>query len=195
MLRWSSRGALHSMVSSFSTTIRLPESAGKPRRVSSISTKRIGSGVSTVSISPGAFVVDERRLRRVLQRVSDDLGYLRERARQDREAIRKDVDRLAALKYHFVTAIEGCLDAAQHLCASEGWGPPSSNADALRILGRHGVLPQDLAESLAHAVGFRNVLVHGYADVDDDRVVAQLDRVSELEAFVQSVSRWLGDGA
>jgi len=137
-------------------------------------------------------LVDERRVRRLLQRVSEDLAYLRARSLEDRTAIRADADRLAALKYRFVTAIEGCLNVAQHLCASEGWGPPATNAEALRILGRHGVLDAALADSLARAVGFRNVLVHGYVDADDDRVVAQLDRVGELDAFVAAVSRWIG---
>lgn len=139
-------------------------------------------------------MVDERRVRRLLQHVSQDLAYLRERAASDRAAIRGDVDRLAALKYVFVTAIEGCLDVAQHLCASEGWGPPATNAQALRLLGEHGVIPRELGEQLARAVGFRNVLVHGYAAVDDDRVVAQLDRVGDIEAFVASVSRWADRG-
>ena len=138
-------------------------------------------------------MVDERRIRRLLQRISEDLTYLRARAVSDRSAIRSDPDRLAALKYVFVTAIEGCLDVAQHLCASEGWGPPASNADALRLLGRHGVLALELAESLARAVGFRNLLVHGYVDVDDDVVVGQLDRVGDLERFVANVSAWAGD--
>jgi uncharacterized protein YutE (UPF0331/DUF86 family) len=137
-------------------------------------------------------VVDERRVRRLLQRISEDLTYLGARAAADRAAIRGDVDRLAALKYVFVTAIEGCLDVAQHLCASEGWGPPATNAEALRLLGRHGVIPPELGDSLARAVGLRNVLVHGYADVDDDLVVAQLDRVGEIERFVASVSHWAG---
>jgi uncharacterized protein YutE (UPF0331/DUF86 family) len=72
-------------------------------------------------------VVDERRVRRLLQRISDDLSYLRSRATADRGAIRRDPDRLAALKYVFVTTIEGCVDVAQHLCASEGWGPPRTH--------------------------------------------------------------------
>ena len=60
----------------------------------------------------------------------------------------------------------------------------------MHVLARHGVIAAELAEVLARAVGFRNVLVHGYAEVDDDLVVAQLDRVERLEAFVADVSRW-----
>lgn len=70
-----------------------------------------------------------------------------------------------------------------------GLGTATHNADAMRLLGRHGVSEPDLAESLARAVGFRNILVHGYADVDDDLVVAELDRLADLAAFVRAVAR------
>lgn len=72
--------------------------------------------------------------------MSEDLGWLRGRASEGRAAVRADADRLAALTYRFVTAIEGCRNVAQHLCASEGWGPPATNAEALRPFGRHQVL-------------------------------------------------------
>jgi uncharacterized protein YutE (UPF0331/DUF86 family) len=137
-------------------------------------------------------VVDERRVRRLLQRISDDLIWLGDRASGDRAALRRDGDRVAALKYYFITAIEGCINVAQHLCASEGWGPPTSNADAMRVLARQGVLGAELGEVMARAVGFRDVLVHGYADVDDDLVIAQLDELGQLDAFLSAISRWIG---
>lgn len=136
-------------------------------------------------------MVDERRVRLLLQRISDDLGYLRSRTRLDRATVRQDVDRMAALKYHLLTAIEGCLGVAQHLCASEGWGPPADNADAMRLLALHRVLGEELAASMSSAVRFRNLLVHEYAEIDDDRVVGYLDRLDDLASFVTSVADWL----
>lgn len=135
-------------------------------------------------------MVDERRVRRLLQRVSDDLGFLSARARTDRAELAGDAERLAAVKYVFITAIEGCLDVAQHLCASEGWGPPIDNADAIRRLGSHGVVDAAVAEAVAGAVGFRNVLVNGYVDVNDARVVAFLDRLGDLRRYVAGVAAW-----
>ncbi len=52
------------------------------------------------------------------------------------------------------------------------------------------MIADELGDSLARAVGFRNVLVHGYADVDDALVVAQLDRLADLQAFVHGVARF-----
>jgi uncharacterized protein YutE (UPF0331/DUF86 family) len=135
-------------------------------------------------------VVDPERLHRILRRITDDLAVLDEYAR-DAEGTRKDPARLGHTKYLFVTAIEGCVDAAQHVCASEGFGPPANNADAVRLLARHHLLEDDQAESVARAVGFRNVLVHGYAAVDDDIVVDALGRLDDLRRYVQGLSRLL----
>lgn len=139
-------------------------------------------------------MVDERRVALLLRRTTDDLALLHGHAAEDRAALAADDVRLAAVKYRFVTAIEGIVNVAQHLCASEGWGPPADNGDAVRLLGRHGVLDTDLAGRAAAAVGFRNVLVHRYADVDDARVVAALDGLGDLDAFVDAVAAWLPAG-
>src|SRR5579863_6440870 len=60
-------------------------------------------------------------------------------------------------KVTFVTVIEAWVDVAQHICATEGWGPPADNGDAVRLLGGHRVLTTELAISIREAVGFRNV--------------------------------------
>jgi uncharacterized protein YutE (UPF0331/DUF86 family) len=136
-------------------------------------------------------MVDERRLRRLMQRIEADLVYLLRRREDDRSALVEDVDRLAAMKYFLLTAIEGCLAVAQHMCSSEGWGPPSDNADAMRLLGKHGVLEHNHSSAMASAVRFRNVLVHEYVHVDDARVVGYLDELGDLQRFVVSVSAWV----
>jgi uncharacterized protein YutE (UPF0331/DUF86 family) len=139
-------------------------------------------------------MVDERRLARLLQRITNELSYLQARRGEDRAHLRADVERLSGLKYRFITTIEGVINVAQHLCASEGWGPPKDNGDAVRLLGQHAVIEAELAERLAAAVGFRNLLVHQYTDIDDERVVAFLDRIGDVDNFVAQVSgRLTGD--
>jgi uncharacterized protein YutE (UPF0331/DUF86 family) len=52
-------------------------------------------------------------------------------------------------------------------------------------------LDANLGGRLRQAVGFRNILVHQYVDLDDDRVVSSLDDVADLRAFVAQVADWL----
>lgn len=139
-------------------------------------------------------MVDETRVLRLLRAVADDVAVLEREAAAGAER-RADSLWLRGVKYTFVTAIEAAVDVAQHVCATQGWGPPRDNGDALVLLGRHGVLSADLAQRMRQAVGFRNVLVHEYVDVDDAVVLARLSDPGDLRAYAASVAAWLTEGA
>lgn len=135
-------------------------------------------------------MVDEVRVQRLLRSVTDDLAVLRGETNAG-DTRRADALWLRGVKYTFVTAIEGCVDVAQHVCASEGWGPPRDNGDAIALLGRHGVIDDHLAMRMRQAVGFRDVLVHEYVEVDNAVVLMRLDDPSDLSRFVGAVADWL----
>jgi uncharacterized protein YutE (UPF0331/DUF86 family) len=135
-------------------------------------------------------VVDETRVLRLLRSVTDDLAVLRSAAASSDER-RADPLWIRGVKYTFVTAIESCVDVAQHLCSSQGWGPPQDNGDAMRLLGRHGVVDAQLADRMRQAVGFRNVLVHAYVTVDDEIVLGRLQDPGDLEVFARQVADWV----
>ena len=139
-------------------------------------------------------MVDAERLRRLVQRVADDLAALEGYAALAPEDVLADVARLGHVKYLFVTALEGCIDAAHHVAASEGWRPAETNADAFVVLGEHGVLDAELVTRMAAAARFRNLLVHGYARVDDRRVVDHLARLGDLRRYLAEVARLAGRG-
>lgn len=134
-------------------------------------------------------MVDEARLARLLRAIDERVARLATAARLD-EATRGALW-LEGVKYLFVTTIEACIDATHHITASDRLGAPDSNADALRLLGDHHIIDRDLAAALARAVGFRNVLVHQYTEVDDTIVVDALQQLDEFRQFVQQVSAWL----
>ena len=121
-------------------------------------------------------MVDEDRVLRLLRSIADDTAVLRQEAGASQER-RQDPIWLRGVKYTFVTAIEACVDVAQHICATAGWRPPADNGDAVRLLGEH--------------VGFRNVLVHDYIEVDDSIVVDRLKSLGDLEEFVRQVAAYV----
>jgi uncharacterized protein YutE (UPF0331/DUF86 family) len=133
-------------------------------------------------------MVDAERLARLLRRITDDLARLRPWAAGRSAALLDDEVALDHVKYRFVTAIEAAIDAAHHVAATEGFRTPATNADAVRELARHEVLPPVLADEVARAVGFRNLLVHRYAEIVDTKVIEQLDHLDALEGFVQALT-------
>lgn len=62
--------------------------------------------------------------------------------------------------------------------------PPPTNADAFIVLARNGVIDRALGGRLTLAAGFRNILVHGYIDIDDAQTVSHLD---DLDGFIDAV--------
>lgn len=137
----------------------------------------------------GRRVVDQERLDRLLDRAASDVKVLVGCSTAAGDLL-DDPIQLAAVKYYFITAIEGCARIAHHLVASEGWRVAESNADAVRTLGAQRVVAAATAEAVARAVGFRTVLVHEYVDVDDGRVRDNLQHLADLEAFVSQVAAW-----
>jgi uncharacterized protein YutE (UPF0331/DUF86 family) len=137
-------------------------------------------------------MVDEGRILRLLRSITDDVSVL-ERESGAEDSRREDPIWLRGVKYTFVTAIEACVDVAQHICATEGWGPPADNGDAVRLLGEHGVCTPGLARPIRQAVGFRNVLVHDYdyVRVNDDIVIDRLKALGDLEDFVSQVAAFI----
>jgi uncharacterized protein YutE (UPF0331/DUF86 family) len=133
-------------------------------------------------------MVDPERLHRLLRRISEDLSALEDYATKDPSTVLADPAWLGHTKYLFVCVLEGSVDVAQHVCASEGWGPPETNADAFRLLDQHRVLDTSLADTMVAASGFRNLLVHRYAAIDDQLVVDYLKELPTLRRYVAEMS-------
>ena len=72
--------------------------------------------------------------------------------------------------------------------SDERLGEPRTNRELFSLLVRGGVLPEALAERLGAMAGFRNVLVHGYGDVDLSIVEDVVEkRTGDLLEFVRQV--------
>jgi uncharacterized protein YutE (UPF0331/DUF86 family) len=79
-------------------------------------------------------------------------------------------------------------DIGNHIIAAVGLGTPQTREEILRILGRAGVVPPELAERLGLALKMRNVLVHGYLEVIMGQVYQALQQdLGDLEAFCQAI--------
>lgn len=59
-------------------------------------------------------------------------------------------------------ACEAALDMGQHLIRREKLGVPQSARDVFELLARGGWIDAELAASLKRMVGFRNIAIHDY---------------------------------
>ena len=99
-----------------------------------------------------------------------------------------------AAKYRLVVAAEGAISICTHLAARLASKTPDSYAQCFEILAAAGILTIDLAQSMGNMARFRNLLVHGYADVDDGRVWEFLQAdLDDLNTYLSQVCHALGE--
>src|SRR6059058_5389978 len=86
---------------------------------------------------------------------------------------------------HLWQAVQVVIDLAVSTCVRLGLGSPPTYGDAFRRLAAAGLLDDELAKRLSAAAGFRNLIVHAYADLDLRRVHAIASvGPADLQAFL-----------
>jgi len=86
---------------------------------------------------------------------------------------------------------QNALDVATHLAASAGHDVPDYAA-AIDRLAEMGILPPDFAARFRAVAGFRNVVVHGYLDVDLAVLHRLLNRhLDDFSAFARRIGAHL----
>ncbi len=101
------------------------------------------------------------------------------------ELIDHDLREERFIEHTLQLAIQAALDAASHVVSDERLGEPATNQDLFRLLAQHRWIEPGSVATLRAMVGFRNVLVHGYADVDRAIVRDVVEHhLGDLLAFV-----------
>ena len=104
------------------------------------------------------------------------------------EAIRNDVRERRFVEHTLQIAIQAALDVASHIVSDDRLGEPETNRALFDLLAGGGRLPAALASALRDMAGFRNVIVHGYQEVDLGVVEDVLrNHLDDLLAFVAAI--------
>jgi uncharacterized protein YutE (UPF0331/DUF86 family) len=131
-------------------------------------------------------VTDEDLLAKKLAFIETCLRELRELGHA--ECIASDVKERRFVEHTLQICIQAALDIAWHIASDQRLGEPVANVALFDLLVPAGWLSVETAGFLRLAVGFRNVLVHGYTAVDPEVVRAVLERrLGDIEQFVHEI--------
>ena len=87
-------------------------------------------------------------------------------------------------------ALQETVSLATHWLADAGLDVPGSYREIFLALAGRGTIPRELAQRLASAAGFRNLVAHQYGVLDPLRVHAMAaSELGDLLAFCEVVSR------
>ena len=109
-------------------------------------------------------MTDAPLLAKRLALIETSVRELRELARP--EALFADIRERRFVEHTLQIAIQAALDAASHIASDRRLGEARTNKELFDLLAQDGWIASPLADALRRMAGFRNVLVHGYDDVD-----------------------------
>ena len=85
-----------------------------------------------------------------------------------------------------IRACETAIDLANMVIRKKRLGIPAESRDSFGILVRESILQRELGDKLQKMVGFRNLAVHRYRDLDMDIVEAVIQRsLDDLLTFAK----------
>jgi uncharacterized protein YutE (UPF0331/DUF86 family) len=140
-------------------------------------------------VSPGR--ADPAIARRHLAALGVALEELRRHQARPLEDLLGSIEESWIVLHGLQLCAQNALDLAVHVAAGAG-REPADYRSAVLALAELGALEPTFARAFADVAGFRNLLVHGYLDVDLARVHALLnERLDDFATFARALERWL----
>jgi uncharacterized protein YutE (UPF0331/DUF86 family) len=136
---------------------------------------------------------DQNVLIRLVGELRKSIRRLTVLSQVDENQFVTDADKVASAKYHFIVAIEVCIDLCNHVISRNRLRVPEDYGDTFRVMAEAGALSPEFAEELVAMGKFRNRLVHLYWEVDDRQVHQFLcSRLSDFSRFLSAMTEHLG---
>ncbi len=136
--------------------------------------------------------MDEDMILAKLESLRRCVGRARQKAPSSRETLVEDYDLQDIISVNLERAIQTCVDIAAHLLAGTDASAPQCMGEGFDALAAQGVLPAELADRMKKAVGFRNISVHRYQNIDWSIVYSIVtERLDDFSAFAGCIARQL----
>lgn len=139
--------------------------------------------------------MDRLIVERKLDSLQRCLARIATKRPQSAAVLKADFDLQDVLVLNLSRAVQVCVDLATHLIVDLPLQPPSTMGEAFDRLATAGVLDDALALRMKKAVGFRNIAVHAYEDIDWDIVFAiATSHLQDFRDFARVVASRLDAG-
>lgn len=92
----------------------------------------------------------------------------------------------------FELACETIIDVCNIIISHKGYGRPLDSKSSVNKLVENSLISKNLGERLQEMIGFRNLLVHRYGQVDDHQAFEHLkDELGDFFEFMETIEKLL----
>lgn len=87
-------------------------------------------------------------------------------------------------------ACECAIDLAMHIVSEKKLGIPQNSRDAFEVLENNNIIDSDLAKKMKSMVGFRNIAVHNYQDVNMKIVQMIIENhIDDFNEYIYAINK------
>lgn len=118
------------------------------------------------------------------------INYLENLQKFENVTFKEFMDHHYAIERLLELLVGVSCDIIFHLLAERGEETPTTYRTAFLRAGELMLINKDLAQNLAKAAGMRNILVHGYEEIDDKQVYQSLKQaVKDFSLFLVEIEK------
>ena len=126
-------------------------------------------------------------------KLRDTITELSEYAKASQKEFIADTMLHDAAMYNLTVGIEAVADIGNHFLSVVFQKSARDSEDILRLLGEVGVVPKKMIQENRGMAGFRNILVHEYAEIDLKKVHKYLKGAPSIfQKFADCYIKFLG---
>jgi len=97
-----------------------------------------------------------------------------------------------AVERSLQVAAEICLDIGRRIASLEGYRYPENNRDVFYLLAEEKIISEQLLDRMLDLAGFRNFIVHQYAQVDDIQIYEILmEGLEDFDDFAEEIAKYI----
>ena len=111
-----------------------------------------------------------------IQSIQRCIKRAREEYKEAGEEFGSNYTKQDAAILNITRACEQALDLANHIIKTDKLGIPTDSGQSFDLLLQAGIIPQELTDRLKKMVGFRNVAIHEYQNINLSIVVSVIQK-------------------
>lgn len=135
-------------------------------------------------------MTDKETVDNLLGNLNNYLHKLERLSKKSKSEFLANDDKIGSAKYYLIVSIESIIDVAHHIIADYRLRRPEDYSDSIKVLEEASYLPSELSNKLQQMVKFRNLLVHMYAKVDDEKVYQYLENnLVDFSDFAKAIAK------
>ena len=99
---------------------------------------------------------------------------------------------IQAAKYSLLEIMEACIDIANYIISVKGFRRAEEYSEMFKVLKEEEIIGEELAAKLEDMARFRNLLVHRYGEIDNNRVLEMLKQnLRDIEEFEKDIEKFI----